>query len=421
MVCAGVTWSLILYAQYTINKIVIFGWMGVLSLWGFLNVIAFNATACLAIISHVRAMTTDPGAVPRNALPLADDPEVQANGQEGIGANGVAMDEGRLSGSHDGVLGNAGMGGNPRARVRKFCRRCNAFKPPRAHHCSICRRCVIKMDHHCPWVNNCVGIGNHKLFLLFIFYVFIMCTYALTLVLVRYAGCIGEEDAEGCDDMAGNLLVVFLVMEAVLFGLFTCCMMLDQWTVVSTNTTAIDRLKGQYHAVPTSVGRADVNEVFGGKEGRRIRWHWLWPSAAHFPGSVSSDLLGYRVEDGEGMALEEGRSEEALDAEECREADEEAGILLLDRRRRASSSSREDMAGPVTVFEDSLPPSIHGTGATHRSNWSSRASMPSKRVPTQASRGKGQGLEGMGAGEVGAPLSEGPPERFGVLWHPGSA
>jgi hypothetical protein len=26
-----------------------------------------------------------------------------------------------------------------------------------------------------PQVNNCVGIGNHKLFLLFVFYIFAMC------------------------------------------------------------------------------------------------------------------------------------------------------------------------------------------------------------------------------------------------------
>jgi hypothetical protein len=43
-------------------------------------------------------------------------------------------------------------------------------------------------------------------------------------------GCVGVA--------AGNVLVVFLVIEAILFGLFTCCMMLDQWTVVSTNTTS---------------------------------------------------------------------------------------------------------------------------------------------------------------------------------------
>merc|ERR1719201_3292511 len=66
---------------------------------------------------------------------------------------------------------------------RRFCKWCQRYKPDRAHHCRICKTCVLKMDHHCPWIMNCVGFGNHKFFFLLVVYavadiVFIFFTMA---------------------------------------------------------------------------------------------------------------------------------------------------------------------------------------------------------------------------------------------------
>lgn len=76
------------------------------------------------------------------------------------------------------------------AGVRRWCHRCECPKPELTHHCKVCRKCVLKMDHHCPWVNNCVGHRNYRYFFNFLAWLWLACllTVALTWRPAWYGG-----------------------------------------------------------------------------------------------------------------------------------------------------------------------------------------------------------------------------------------
>jgi len=52
--------------------------------------------------------------------------------------------------------------------ISEYCPYCRVKKTSTIKHCHVCKKCVKGFDHHCNWIDNCVGEKNKFLFLFFV-------------------------------------------------------------------------------------------------------------------------------------------------------------------------------------------------------------------------------------------------------------
>jgi len=116
---------------------------------------------------------------------------------------------------------------------RRHCKWCGKYKPDRAHHCRVCRVCILKMDHHCPWIYNCVGFYNYKYFFLLIMY----SAIAVIFMFITMQSSVYKAFWEDVDLLPMFLLVFGQTLSFFLSILLTTFWAFHVWLVSKSMTT----------------------------------------------------------------------------------------------------------------------------------------------------------------------------------------
>lgn len=156
------------------------------------------------------------------------------------------------------------------------------------------------MDHHCPWVNNCVGYYNQKHFLLFLIYVFIGSFHAVVLICLKCYACWNMNcwmfNQPGSMIIAG--MSIFL---GLLFAIFTAVMLWDQISCIIDQKSTIDKLqrkralsegkKFKEEVKPSRTWWQCICEVMTGKVDEGFSVQWLLPTDLKHPLCIENEYL----------------------------------------------------------------------------------------------------------------------------------
>lgn len=250
------------YAVVVINYLPAVLAGGANSCSSFATLIIFHLLMAMLLWSYFSAVLTDPGTVPLNWRPNVDE---ESGGS--LVLNGFDFGKGRLSLPQPGILEDSGN------LTIRYCRKCKQLKPPRCHHCSACERCILKMDHHCVWIANCVGALNYKFFLLFLFYTLLETSLVTIILLSNFIAFFNEGEIPASPESLATTFLTFVLNLA--FALSVLGLLVMHLSLVSANTTTIEA----YEKKPAPKWRYDLGrrknfeQVFGIN-----KRYWLIPA-----------------------------------------------------------------------------------------------------------------------------------------------
>ncbi|CAN1332139.1 Probable protein S-acyltransferase 14 [Linum perenne] len=207
---------------------------GLDSLIALLVLLPFHCLLIMLLWSYFSVVLTDPGSVPPNWRPSADEERGEADPLNGQEFNISQTD-----------LAKPGV---------RYCRKCNQLKPPRCHHCSVCGRCVLKMDHHC-------------------FYTFLETSLVTVSLLPHFIAFFNDGEIPGTPGTLATTFLAFVLNLA--FALSVLGFLIMHVSLVAANTTTIEA----YEKKTTPKWRYDLGrrrnfeQVLG-----TDKWYWFIPA-----------------------------------------------------------------------------------------------------------------------------------------------
>ena len=144
-------------------------------------------------------------------------------------------------------------------KTTKICPTCNVIRPFRSNHCSDCDNCVIRFDHHCPWIGGCVGKRNYIYFFIFLIILNVknitIIVISIIQIYITFSEKLSTKEKEMKSWIAFRLVkripTLFVMFFIFITMLFTTGLIIYHIKLIISNITTKEEIK---KLVPIKIG-----------------------------------------------------------------------------------------------------------------------------------------------------------------------